>query len=197
MQCRTARTWIVANRDDELGARRRRALDRHLASCPSCRSERMAIEDVLTALDGLAPEAEVPARLEQNVMRRVRTMADEPSGGVLGLPSRWLRGLAPGLAAAAVAAVAMVSLRADLDGGAPVRTVPVAVARDAAVERPVLARRSPSRIPDEPPPALASQPDLFVDLPVLRNMDKLQHFEAIATMEGDDSTDGGAPPSNG
>jgi hypothetical protein len=35
--------------------------------------------------------------------------------------------------------------------------------------------------PSEPPPALAAQPDLFVELPILRNMEKLDHFEAIRT----------------
>ena len=43
-------------------------------------------------------------------------------------------------------------------------------------------------MPSEPPPDLAARPDLFVDLPMLRNLDRLEHFEAIqtTTLEGQD-----------
>jgi hypothetical protein len=39
-----------------------------------------------------------------------------------------------------------------------------------------------------------------MDLPILRNLDKLQHFEAIQTTDLDDepaTPDGGPEPSNG
>jgi hypothetical protein len=52
----------------------------------------------------------------------------------------------------------------------------------AACERP--ARSVPP--PSEPPAELAAAPDLFVDLPILRNMEKLEHFEAISTTTLDD-----------
>jgi hypothetical protein len=67
----------------------------------------------------------------------------------------------------------------------------------ARPDAPVVARRAKTPPPDEPPPALASRPDLFVDLPVLRNLDKLRHYDSIATMEDDDPTDDVSPPSNG
>src|SRR5215470_5386342 len=107
MRCRTAHTAIIATRDGELGARRRRALDRHLARCGTCRAEQVAIDDVLAALDRLPDEADVPARLEQNVMRRVRALASdpEPRGAAA---SQWLRVLTPTLAAGAVVAGAVL-----------------------------------------------------------------------------------------
>jgi hypothetical protein len=64
------------------------------------------------------------------------------------------------------------------------------------VEPRAVARRAKERVPDEPPAELASRPELFVDLPMLRDMDKLQHFDSIATME-DDVIDEAPPPSNG
>jgi hypothetical protein len=41
-------------------------------------------------------------------------------------------------------------------------------------------------VPSDPPAELAARPDLFVNLPLLRNFDKLQHYDAIqtGTLEG-------------
>jgi hypothetical protein len=62
-------------------------------------------------------------------------------------------------------------------------------------EAPVVARRAKSRAPVDPPAELASRPDLFMDLPMLRELDKMQHFDTIATMEDGDG--GEAPSPNG
>ena len=37
--------------------------------------------------------------------------------------------------------------------------------------------------PAEPPPELAAAPELFMNLPIIRNMEKLEHFEAITMVE--------------
>jgi hypothetical protein len=37
--------------------------------------------------------------------------------------------------------------------------------------------------PTEPPPDLAAAPELFMNLPIIRNMEKLEHFEAITMVE--------------
>jgi len=194
MRCRTAHTAIIATRDGELGARRRRALDRHLARCGMCRAEQVAIDDVLAVLDRLPGEADVPARLEQNVMRRVRALAAEPEPRGAAA-SRWLRVLTPALAAGVVAVGAVLGLRTVAERDPTVRTAPpVVVATRESTPPP--ARRAKSRVPDQPPAELVSHPELFVDLPMLRNMDKLQHFDTIATMD-DAPTDAAPPPSNG
>jgi anti-sigma factor RsiW len=194
MRCRTAHTAIIAARDGELGARRRQALDRHLARCGECRAEQVAIEDVLATLARLPDAVDVPARLEQDVMRRVRALASEPvrSGSAL---SGWLRVVAPTLAVGAVAATAVLSIRTTTDRVPAVeRKAPAAVAK--RTEPTAVARRQKARVPDEPPAELASRPELFVDLPMLRDLDKLKHFDTIATMD-DDPTDDVPPPSNG
>src|SRR5689334_13631966 len=190
MRCRTASTALIAARDGELGAHRRRALDRHLARCGGCRAEQVAIDGVLAVLDRLPTDAEVPARLEQNVMRRVRALADE-SETRRATVSRWLRVLAPPLAAGVVAAATMLTFRGAIEptSSAP----PSAVARAPRREPAVVARRPKTAVPDVPPAELASRPDLFVDMPILRDMDKLQHFDSIAAMD-DDPTDAVTPP---
>ena len=177
MHCRTAQTAIVAARAGELGAREQRALDRHLVRCASCRTERVAIEGVLAAVDRLDAAAVVPARLEQEVLRRVRALAQETSAESLGHRlSGWFLRVAPGVAATAVVVIALIGVRV----GTRQTSLPVSVAH------PVASRLAKRQVPDEPPPALASRPDLFVDLPILRDLDKLRHYDSIATMEDDD-----------
>jgi hypothetical protein len=193
---------LIAARDGELGARRRRALDRHLVRCGACRAEQVAVDGMLAMLDRLPMDADVPTRLEHDVMRRVRTLAaDADARGTT--VSRWLHALTPPLAAGAVIAGTILGVRGTIDRAPTVRpAAPVAVASPA--ERTAVARndatagsrRAKTRIPDDPPAELASRPDLFVDLPMLRDMEKLQHFDTFATTD-DDPTNAVTPPSNG
>jgi len=208
MRCRTAETWIVAARDGELTERQRRALDRHLAECGACRAERVSLEGVLSALDALEPAREVPARLEADVFRQVRALAADGAGAPAWTLPQWLRLGVPAIAATAVVALAVVGVRSSEVAVPPARTK-VAVAErphaatpaaapavaKAEAEAPVVARRAKSRAPVDPPAELASRPDLFVDLPMLREFDKMQHFDSIATME--DADGGEAPSPNG
>jgi hypothetical protein len=153
----------------------------------------VGIDGVLAALEGLPEDTDVPARLEQDVMRRVRGLATENPRATSA--AAWWRGLAPALAAGAVAAGAILGLRAVADRDPALqRASPVAVVTRS--EAPAVARRAKTRVPDEPPAELASRAELFIDLPMLRDLDKLQHFDSIATMD-DDPTDAVPPPSNG
>ena len=202
MRCRTAQTWIVAARDGELDERQRHALDRHLTECGACRAEQVSIEGVLAALDALEPAREVPARLEADVFRQVRGLAAEGAGGGWTLP-QWLRRGVPAIAATAVVAIAVIGVRSSQV--APAGRTPVAVAERprvtapavpapvvAKAEAPAVARRGKARAPIDPPAELASRPDLFMDLPMLREFEKVQHFDSIASME---DADGGEAPS--
>ncbi len=201
MRCHTAQRLVIAAYDGELPSWRRRALDRHLAACEGCRAERASTDGVLTAIDTLAFEAPMPTRLEQNVLRDVRKLAaEEEQGSAFG----WLRAGVPVLATGAVALLAVVIVRGIEEPVGPTTTAPPAH-RDTVAQVPapsssarVLARKA-RRVPDEPPPALVARPELFMDLPILRNMEKLQHFDAIATTDTDDgrTPDAGGTPSNG
>jgi hypothetical protein len=158
---------------------------------------------VLERVAGLATECEVPSQLEQATLRRVRLLAAaEAEGGAA--RGWWAAFRAPALALA-TAAVAIVAV--GLTRGAGDRQ-PVSrraldqhrvAAQAPAKEKPrmVASRERPAAkaegLPAEPPPELAAAPDLFIELPILRNMEKLEHFEAIRTTTLDD----GGEQSNG
>jgi putative zinc finger protein len=189
MRCSTARRLTITAADRELGGWRRRGLDRHLAGCAACRDERAETDRVLALVGGLPTEAAPPARLEQEVLRRVRRLADDDAArGWRGLGPSWVRGLVPAVATLAMVVLAVVLTR-DGERGAP---APGAPPRKAATADRSFARRRSSP-PSEPPTALASQPDLFVDMPIVRNLDKLEHFDAIAGTSMDDDDGDGAP----
>src|SRR2546427_12717036 len=104
MRCRRAQRWMVAAVDGELAPRRRRMLEDHVGSCPVCRRDLAGTGEVLERVAGLATQCEVPSRLEQATLRRVRLLAaaDEERSAARG----WWAGLrapAPALATAAVA----------------------------------------------------------------------------------------------
>ena len=187
MRCQRARKWMTAAVDGELSPRRRRALDGHLAACAACRRELAVTERMLTALEGLPMEAAVSARLEQATLRRVRlAAADEAERAPASRWTRWLPLPAFALATAAVLVLAIGIVR-----------------RTGVAQAPPSLLRPPRRfakLPAEPPAKLAEAPDLFVDMSIIRNLDKLTHFEAIQTTTLDDepaTPDGLEPPSNG
>ena len=195
---------MTAAVDEELSPRRQQALDRHLARCAACGREMATTERLMTALAGLPMEAAVSARLEQATMRRVRAEvdpADERASTWERLRGRWLTWSLPALATAAVAVIAVVGAWRSPSGVAPVpHTEPTHAVRQAMPARPEKAPALATAAGETatPPPDLAEVPDLFVDLPILRNMEKLQHFESIRTTTLDDgSTPGQQPQSNG
>ena len=205
MRCQRAQKWMTAAVDGELSARRRRALDGHLAACAACRRELAVTEQMLTALAGLPKEAAVSARLEQATLRRVRlAAADEAERAPASRWARWLPLPAFALATAAVLVLAIgIVRRTGQVPSAPAVRAPRVDARGVAQAPPSLLRpprRFAEAPPAEPPAKLAEAPDLFVDMPIIRNLDKMTHFDAIQTTTLDDepaTPDGQEPPSNG
>jgi len=208
MRCERAQELVAAAVDDELAPRRRRALDRHLAGCEACRRELGATERLLGMLEALPMEAEVPVDLEQATLRRVRLLAaDESEKAERTRWRRWLPLPAFAVATAAVTVLAIGVMRYSGETSVPAsitsaRVTPDRVASATTPPAPKPAARSGAPRMTEPPaelPAkLAAAPDLFMDLPILRNMEKLEHFEAIQTTTLDDETPSGEePPSNG
>jgi len=196
MRCGRAQKLLTAAVDGELSPGRRAALDRHLAGCPVCRAERAATQTLLDALDALPSVAAVPAALEQATLRRVRVLAaEEGERAVTSGWRSWLPLPAIALAVTAVLVLAIaISRTADDHLPASGASTPTRVAR--AHQAP--SRASHEAVPTEPPPALAAAPELFVDLPMLRKLDRVKHFEAIQTTTLDDETPNGEEaPSNG
>jgi len=199
---------MTAAVDGEVSRRRRRALDGHLAVCEACRRELGVTERMLATLEGLPMEAAVSASLEEATLRRVRLAAADEAEGVPASGWRsWLPLPVFALATAAVLvlAIGIVRRTGEVPGPAAVGSTPKAGAKQVARSSPPAPARLPSRVakvppPAEPPAKLADAPDLFMDFPILRNMDKLRHFEAIRTTTLDDepaTPDGQEPPSNG
>jgi len=198
MRCGRARKLMTAAVDGELSPGRRAALDRHLAGCPVCRGEQAVTERMLGVLDALPMAASIPERLEQATLRRVRVLAAEEEERATS--ARWRAWLPlPAVAIATVAtlvlAIAITPRGTDIGPSAPARQRVARVARPSVSVREARVRPFP---PVEPPPELAAAPELFVDLPLLRNLDKVKHFEAIQTTTLDDETPSGEEaPSNG
>jgi anti-sigma factor RsiW len=200
---------MTAAIDGELTPGRRQALDRHVAGCAACRGELATTERMLAAFDSPS-EVRVSVGLEQATLRRVRIAAAEEAERREG--ARWWRWLpVPALVAAtAVVTLAVGITRRTADVPAAKTVAPAAapgpdrVARGpvpspaARNERPAVARRPLP--PGEPPAELAAAPDKFMELPILRNLEKLEHFEAIQTTTLDDDPNtpsDGEQPSNG
>lgn len=211
MRCARAQQLMVAAVDRELAPRRQRALDRHLTGCATCQRELQLTANVLHAVERLPSETQVPLGLEQRTFRQVRIAAAEMAERSR---SRWTRWLAvPSLALATVAAVVFaIGLLREPPGetakpsvtAVPPPTGPQLAARQPQPpaaephETPPPAVAAVTAPPKEPPAELAASPDLFVELPILRNMEKLDHFEAIRTTTLDGQAPGaGEDASNG
>lgn len=108
MNCETALSALSAMLDGALTDSEQRALDAHLAVCPSCRKTLSALQ----AIDAAIPEAELPppAALRTNVMRSVRAESSRHRSRKRLLPAAMI-----GVAAAAALALAALGLL-DLPG---------------------------------------------------------------------------------
>ena len=215
MRCRQAQRLMTSSVDNELEPRQQQRLDRHLTACAACRQELAATRTMLEVVARLPAEMALPPRLEEATLHRMRDAARAERSERQ--PTPWWRSLS--LPALAVAAAAVLALAVGLRQFDVVATrsvdVPDRVAAKsshqagpqhqvaAEAPHPRLARQEPRRgsePPKDPPAELASAPDLFMDLPILRHMEKLEHFEAIRTTtldEGPDPADGQQERSSG
>lgn len=201
---------MVEALEDTLAPRRRRALDDHLAACPGCRLEIETTKRLFGVLDALPIEADVPARLEQATLRAVRiAAAEEEERKAERAPGfRWFRMMVPAFAAAATVAVALVATQRSttpspaVSGSTIAKPAPAQVAKAAPRNKPeseprVVAAAKPApretwpqlaAVPVDLPVELSERPDLLFALPMLHNLDKLEHFETIQTTVLDDGT---------
>jgi anti-sigma factor RsiW len=210
MRCRRAQQMMTAAVDGEIEPRRRRALDAHVTACESCRRELAATERMLSVLKALPMEAVVTEGLEQATLRRVRlAAAEEEERAAAKWWRAWLPVPAVALATAVVAVLAFGVLRysTGVSGPSAVSRSPRShedrgARAPTGTSTPSLTARAPKAVepPNEPPPELTAAPDKFMNLHILRNLEKLEHFEAIQTTTLDDepATPGGeGQPSNG
>lgn len=211
MRCRTARRVMTARLDGELRAAETQALEAHLAICDPCRVEEAGVRRLHTAYATLPSRTEVPAGLEQAALRRVRAALAEADDARKRLWAWWwvplpvaaglalvvaLRGgtpPAPGESATNVPAPAETVI-ARAPAAAPAAATHVGkVGRNgsAGAARTTGAGSADRAAAVEPPPQVAAAPDLFLDLPILENLEKLQNFESIRTVDTDRDDRGG------
>jgi hypothetical protein len=191
----------------ELSGRRSQRLTKHMDGCAGCRREWEAYTALDRVLGSLPLEAVLPPRLEQVTLRHARRAEAEATKS----RRRWVGVAVPALAATAVLVVAARLSLQDTEPAppapapaaptravtAPAARVPARVAERAPAPAPSPAPASPQRrrvargVPSEPPPELAARPDLFINLPLLRNLDKVQHYEAIQTIAVDGAQSSG------
>jgi len=200
MRCRTARRWTTRKLAGELSAGRIGRLERHIERCDECRREDAAYAALDRALSLLPMEAALPPRLEQDTLRRIRVAGAEDDPQPARRLGRWLGFGVPALAAAAVLVLAVRVMQPPVsqpETKPPARAQGVRRATREPAAPPVppqARRRRTADVPSEPPPELAARPDLFISLPMLRNMEKVQHYESIQTTtldeQGDDHSNG-------
>jgi len=169
MRCEDAERLMTMANDGEIGWWRRRRFDRHLAACASCRRA-MDMNTRLLAAVSFEAESDVPTHVEQEVLRRVRQAAAEEQGRE---GQAWWAPLSVPAVLAAAAVLVAVGLFRDGDEGPGGGAVPGA--------RPTPSASRAVVPPADPPAELATNPDLFIELPILRNLEKLSNFEAIRT----------------
>lgn len=188
MRCGKVRRSLMAALDRALDDGEARAVEAHLAGCDACGAEASRWRTLHQALAALPQAAAVPAGLEQATLRRVRAElgageGDQPRRGWLG--SWWW------LPAPALAVVVLVMLWRPGGIPSPREQPPASGPRVATAPRPaavepapvVAATETPPRDAVAPPPEVAEMPDLFLELPILEHLEKLQNFETIRTVE--------------
>jgi hypothetical protein len=194
MRCQTARHWITRDLAGELSSGRAGRLAQHVEGCEGCRREQTAYAALDGMLGALTLDGPLPPRLEQDTLRRVRLAASEDEAPERSGVWRWLRVGAPALAGAAVLMLAVRAVQPPAEPASPEPLAAYGASKHAAAPpaaaKPATRRRAAASVPSQPPPELAARPDLFVNLPVLRNMEKLQHYEAIETTTLDAQHDG-------
>jgi anti-sigma factor RsiW len=200
--CEQVTSELVAFLDDELSDADRRPVAAHLSTCLGCRREVERLGSVQRWVSDLPP-IEPSADFATNFWRRMN--AAEAAVSTLHPRRRVWQLAVPALAAAAVLALVARSLvtspttapsapaAAKQVAAAPARKAPAGAANQAAPPaEPAQVANADNQLPEDLPPELVEHPELFLRLPVVRRLEKLEHFEEVRqqTPEGGNSQDG-------
>jgi anti-sigma factor RsiW len=198
MRCRGARRKILAALDGELSTAEGEALNAHLSGCEPCRTAADEIARLHRALTAMPQATDLPAGLEAATLRRVRgVLATEGPARARFEAGRWWWVAAP-----LAATLAGVLVWRSVPGGPPTEShlgaakpspAPISPpAGEQIASRPATAAgRDSSPDAAAPPPQVAETLDLFLEMPILENMEKLQNFDAIRTVDlGEDGSEG-------
>jgi hypothetical protein len=193
MDCGEAQDLIVSGEGAAAST-----LAAHVESCESCRRTQRETARLFAALQSLPPEAPVHAGIEARTMRQVHDVLDtERRRRPWRRLAQWLP--APAMAALAVAVVVSwwpagpdvtaPTTVASTETSGPAPAAPgTRLARsdgpnDGASDGRRPAGPAAERVRAEPPPELAGAVEMFLELPILENMEKLENFEVIYTSD--------------
>jgi len=163
-------------------------LEAHVRECADCRQEHHRTRRLTEALARLPGDASVGAHLEAATMRQVHGVLDtQRRRRPWTQLARWL----PAPALATLAATLMVvwwrpsapevpSL--GIDGSIARLESPTQVPPEPPVT-PTDANPAVRRDHAEPPAELAAALEMFLEMPILENMEKLQNYEIIKTTD--------------
>lgn len=198
--CEEIGAELVAFLDGELADDERRPVAAHVSTCLTCRRE-MERLGATQRLIATLPRVEPSATFAADFWRRLEADADAPASNVRRLrPFRWA---VPALAAAA-ALVLVLQQSLTPPTTAPPATEPAE--RIAAAPAPAARKAEPAKVAAEPkaateaqqladveglrpedlPPALLEHPELFLRLPVVRRLDKLEYLGSEDGRQGSD-----------
>jgi putative zinc finger protein len=191
MRCRTARRSLLAARDGELAPVEREALDAHVGACETCRALAGETARLHRALAAMPQRADVPSGLAEATLRRVRAEvadADAPRGAWWWMAAPLAAGLA-GVVIWHTWPAAVIPPQRPATASRKTEPAPAAPNQVASKAAPAPAASGPAEA--EPPPQVAQSLDLYLDMPILENMEKLQNYDAIRTVDVGEGENGG------
>ena len=178
---------LVAYLDGEQPASERARIEDHLGVCLTCRRELnnlRTVGDWLRALPRVEPGPELEAGMR-------RLLESEPRADLPRRRQRVVLWAVPSLAAAAGVAVALYSLLAGGSSSGPPARGPLPSSQGGIAAVGPLAGATASRggdvqvaggtqpLLEDVPPEVIEHPELFLRFPVVRRLDKLEHFEEV------------------
>ena len=188
---------LVAFLDGELGEGERRPIADHVSTCLVCRRELDRLTTVQRLLADVSRTEPSPGFAAQ-FWGRMETESLPPRSGLR--PRRaqpWTFWALPALAAAAVLAVAFQFMTSTTPTPRPERVVQApprqlekgATTKVVAEAETLQVTKIDDMRPEDLPPELLEHPELFLRLPVVRRLERLEHFDAVRQEHG---AEGGA-----
>ncbi|HEV8714615.1 MAG TPA: zf-HC2 domain-containing protein [Candidatus Binatia bacterium] len=172
MICETIKPHLVAYRDGELSEQDRAHVVAHLRTCPACTREEKQLARVnhlLTNLERIAPSPDFAATFWRRLEQEGHGRQEEPESRL----ARWWRELREELTGwqwtpALVGAASLFIFLSYIFSNRPTTTSPTQPAAQVAANVPA---------------PVAEEPGLFVNYKVIADLDKLSHFDEIASVQ--------------
>ena len=199
--CETMAEELVAYLDGEQPETERARIEAHVATCLVCRREMDRIgkmNALLRTLPRVTPAEDFDARmwdrLGAETAKRSRRRGFRPAlwgvplAAAAALALVWYSSLShvtPGVPGIPPAADVASAPKAETHPAHEAQAVARAKPAEPAEAAPIEQANAEQLEPEDLPPALVEHPELFLRLPVVRRLDKLEHYEEVRTPRDD------------